>query len=138
MAALNVVYDRLQKVGLGRYCLELHSNKAHKSGILAQLESAIAHVESSPPEAWEQKAQQLASLRAELNLYVDELHKRRSTGETVFQATSRLIGLYDTTPVVLRWPSPDALDANQLAELRDLVERLATAAGALGEIPGHP
>ena len=138
MAALNVVYDRLQKVGLGRYCLELHSNKAHKSGVLSQLESAIAHVESSPPEAWEQQALQLASLRAELNAYVDALHKRRGTGETTFQATSRLIGLHDTTPVALRWPSPDALDANQLAELRDLVERLATAAGALGEIPGHP
>lgn len=37
MAALNVVKDRLDKAGLGGFCLELHSYKSNKQKILAEL-----------------------------------------------------------------------------------------------------
>ena len=40
MAALNVVYRRLQKVALDHLCLELHSNKANKRAVLDQLNIA--------------------------------------------------------------------------------------------------
>lgn len=36
MAALNVVYSRLKKIGLSHLCLELHSNKTNKKTILNQ------------------------------------------------------------------------------------------------------
>lgn len=41
MAALNVVYDRLSKAGLGPYCLELHSTKAKKSGVIKAIEERL-------------------------------------------------------------------------------------------------
>ena len=137
MAALNVVHRRLAGVGLGRYCLELHSNKTHKRDVIGQLANALQLVEVGSQEEWEQEARRLAELRHELNVYVQALHQKRSTGETVFQATSRLIGLRDVPRVELRWPTPDALDASGLAALRDLVERLATAGTTCGEIAGH-
>ena len=37
MAALEVVYRRLEQIGLGRFCLQLHSNKANKKDVLSQL-----------------------------------------------------------------------------------------------------
>jgi len=37
MAALNVVKDRLDKAGLGDFCLELHSHKTQKQKILSDL-----------------------------------------------------------------------------------------------------
>lgn len=40
IAALNVVYRRLYDIGLGDFCLELHSNKARKTEILNQLDRA--------------------------------------------------------------------------------------------------
>lgn len=138
MAALSVVHDRLQKVGLGQHCLELHSSKAQKQHVLAQLDDALDQATSRPPEEWAADARRLEGLRRELNAYVQALHRRRSTGESVFQAVSRLIGLRDVPCVDLAWPSPDALDAAGLAQLRDLVGRLATAAAAVGEAPGHP
>jgi len=138
MAALNVVHDRLQKIKLGRYCLEIHSNKSNKREVLGQLDDALHHFEVHTPEAWEREAQNLENLRNQLNTYVEALHKQRKTGETVFQATSRLIGLRDVLAVDLRWDSPDVLDIDLLNGLRDLVERLATVGGALGEVPGHP
>jgi hypothetical protein len=40
IAALDVVYRRLREVNLGEFCLELHSSKARKLDVLAQLQSA--------------------------------------------------------------------------------------------------
>jgi very-short-patch-repair endonuclease len=137
MAALNVVHRRLVSVGLGRYCLELHSNKAHKREVIGQLEEALQRVQAHGQEEWEREARRLAGLRNELNAYVQALHQKRSTGETVFQATSWLIGLRDAPRVELRWPAPDALDAAGLAALRDLVERLTTAGATCGEVKGN-
>ena len=138
MAALDVVHRRLRNNGLGRYCLELHSNKAHKREIIAQLEASLDRLERYSEDEWERLARRLAELRSDLNAYVGALHQKRSTGETVFQATSRLIGLRDVRRVDLQWPGPDALDADRLVALRDLVDRLATAGEPCGRIPGHP
>lgn len=41
MAALNVVHDRLTKVGLDVICLELHSRKATKSSVLKQIGDSV-------------------------------------------------------------------------------------------------
>ena len=40
-AALNVVKERLNKAGLGEFCLELHSTKARKKDLLAAIEARI-------------------------------------------------------------------------------------------------
>ncbi len=45
MAALNVVYKRLDEVGLGRYCLNLHNYRGNKKEIIRQL---ITELETSP------------------------------------------------------------------------------------------
>ena len=39
-AALEVVQRRLRDIGLGDYCLEVHSTKAQKSEVLGQLKTA--------------------------------------------------------------------------------------------------
>ncbi|WP_394808651.1 DUF3320 domain-containing protein [Nitrosomonas sp.] len=41
MAALNVVHERLSKVGLGVICLELHSRKATKRAVLKQIRDSV-------------------------------------------------------------------------------------------------
>src|SRR4029078_2552459 len=41
MAALDVVHGRLVKAGLGEFCLELHSTKANKRGVMRSLATAI-------------------------------------------------------------------------------------------------
>lgn len=41
MAALNVVKDRLERAGLGLFCLELHSTKSRKNDLLQSLEKRL-------------------------------------------------------------------------------------------------
>src|SRR5690606_12473012 len=40
-AALDVVHNRLESIGLGPFCLELHSNKSKKSDVLRLLEESL-------------------------------------------------------------------------------------------------
>jgi very-short-patch-repair endonuclease len=134
MAALNVVHSRLRQCGLDRFCLELHSNKSHKLEVIQQLGRALERVESRSPEDWSRETRRLESLRRELNQYVEAVHRARSFGESVFQATSKLIGLRDVLKADLAWPSPEEVNAEALEGLGELVERLQTAA----EASGHP
>ncbi len=52
MAALNVVHSRLQKVGLGPICLQLHSRGANKRLVLGEIEETLdPHVLAPDPVA---------------------------------------------------------------------------------------
>ena len=138
MAALSVVHERLKRVGLDRYCLELHSNKTHKKAVIARLEESLQRMERFSLDEWEREAHRLEELRAELNDYVQALHRRRASGETVFQAISRLIGLRNVPRVNLQWPSPDDIDPNRLEAMRELVARMAVTVKECGNIADHP
>ena len=59
MAALSVVQKRLEKIGLGPFSLELHSNKAKKRDVLTQLQQALEIGRIRPVEDYEQQAERL-------------------------------------------------------------------------------
>jgi len=72
MAALNVVQNRLEKIGLGPFCLELHSNKVTRKHILNQLEKALLSRHIRVPE--NSLSEQLYEKRQLLIWYLDSLH----------------------------------------------------------------
>jgi very-short-patch-repair endonuclease len=137
-AALNVVYSRLKRLGLERFCLELHSNKARKHDVIQQLGDVLNVVESRESHDWERKADQLAQLRNQLNALVDALHRRRTNGLTVFHATSQLVGLKHAIRVPLQWGNPNAHTQDALESLRDNVDALKALASRLGPLAQHP
>ena len=73
MEALNVVYRRLEKVGLGHRCLELHSNKANKKAVLKQFDDAWHHA-TPPSKVWARQNRKLSKQRDGLNRYLAGLH----------------------------------------------------------------
>ncbi|KAA0214513.1 MAG: DUF3320 domain-containing protein [Leptolyngbya sp. PLA3] len=93
MAALSVVRSRLEADGLGAFCLELHSAKASKSEVLAQLDRALNFPRQLEPAEFETLCTQLAAARAQLNAYVTDLHTPRPSGETLYQVLGRLASL---------------------------------------------
>jgi very-short-patch-repair endonuclease len=133
-AALEVVHRRLTESGLGPFCLELHSNKSHKKGVLKQLEQSIdAHVRHSSEE-WLEQAQKLAVTRKELNDFVSALHAVRESGESVFHGISQLIGHRDIPLIKLQWPSVAHIDRQKLNNMREVVRQLQLAGAQIG----HP
>ncbi|MBO6555267.1 MAG: DUF4011 domain-containing protein [Pseudomonadales bacterium] len=103
MAALNVVYRRLVKVGLSHLCLELHSNKANKAAVLEQLRDAWTSRQDVAAGDWEEKADNLLQVRNKLNHYVDELHKKSVFGVSARDCISRAIMYADIHDVDLVW-----------------------------------
>ncbi len=73
MAALEVVKDRLDSVGLGEFCLELHSRKSNKKEVLDKLESVLRN--TKPVElSIDNDLNTIEELKSNLNQYVSLLH----------------------------------------------------------------
>lgn len=139
MAALSVVHRRLAAVGLGEFCLELHSNKARKKELLDKLDHSWDALGAELPGQWVKKAQQLQDLRASLNRVVSDLHKKRGeSGTSVFAATSILVGLRGAKRVRLDFGSPSEISQERLEEMQEAVDRLATAAQPVAPLWDHP
>ena len=74
MAALEVVKRRLEKIGIGDICLELHSDKLNKKVVLAEIERVLKLGQPlASPELAETVAR-LTEVRDELNQHVDRMH----------------------------------------------------------------
>ncbi|MBR4172204.1 MAG: DUF3320 domain-containing protein [Kiritimatiellae bacterium] len=89
-AALEVVQRRLRRIGLGPFCLELHSNKAGKSEVLAQFQETLSFTGAKEPAEWESIARELGEVRTSLTTYVQTLHQPDSCGMTPYHAFSYL------------------------------------------------
>lgn len=138
MAALGVVQKRLSRMGLGPFCLELHSNHSNKRGVLEQLEDALNVAGAAPPEHWRAEADRLGASRASLNGLVQALHITWPVGLSVYQITARLIGMRGVPAVDFGLDAVTQLSAERLAAMLDAAHRLSTAASAVGTIDQHP
>jgi len=138
MAALDVVHKRLEDLGLDRFCLEVHSNKASKRRVLDQIQKALDATAGHPPEEWAEMAQRLEQERKALNAVAEALHRRRGPDLSFREATVRLIGLRHAKRFRLSCGDPLAMEASRLRDLKLLAERLATAAQAVQPVPVHP
>ena len=135
MAALEVVQKRLEKIGTGPFCLELHSNKAKKRTVLEQLRRATEVTKYTTAEEYAARAQQLAQLKEELDRYAKALHEPLSCGKDLYS----LVSLYEENREAPELPpldreftksvTPEALQAHEV-----LIERMI----AIGKVIDHP
>ncbi len=85
MAALEVVKRRMDVIGLGAPCLELHSNKANKKAVLNELQATL---KATKPASSSNGVpiELLEDTRQRLNAHVENLHSPVGTsGRTPFQ-----------------------------------------------------
>ncbi len=138
-AALEVVYRRLKDMGLGQFCLQLHSNKTRKIDVLNQLRASWNSVSETDVHDWGGEAMRLKSLRDQLNALVDSLHRHRHNGMSVHYAMGVAIRDAKLASLIsLSWPSANQHDEVQWQRLRNSVEQLSIQARALKEIRDHP
>ncbi len=130
MAALEVVKTRLDEAGLGPFCLELHSRKANKKAVLAELQRALNS--QALPTAADTVLDEHESLKRELNLYARDLgtpigkleltpfqlYGMKQKALTHFEAASREIPALPTIRDAAMLTGGDVVDA--VSALRDL------------------
>jgi len=127
MAALEVVSKRLRDVYLGEFALELHSHKANKREVVAELKRCLD--EKLVPQLLPVAAdfEKLKQLRQSLNDYVLALHLIRDPlGESVRDVLTRLAELNSIPLYPTRLTQAERLRPHRIAEWQDLVSRLVT------------
>ena len=140
MAALDVVMRRLEDIGLGETCLELHSHKANKRRVLEALDQTLA-LGRPLVDDLDVTARKLESARDRLNGHAALMHRRvgpsgltpyriigelaRFTGESIPLPAFQLAA----APA---WARPEAEERTGL--VRDIAERIAE----LGTPAAHP
>lgn len=136
MAALEVVARRLSRIGLGNYCLELHSNKSRKSDIISDLEKTLRASRHREPSDWQQATTSLEETRGKLNRYAAALHLQRSHGLSYFQVISRLMALRTAPRIEL---STQYIETQEkLAQVQRLLVVVAEASAPVSPIAMHP
>ena len=138
MAALSVVQNRLEKIGLAPFCLELHSNKAKKTAVLSQLKASTEAVKSQAPENFRRDAQRLYALRRELSVYVEALHKPYPFGLSLYQTITKYQQIEG--PEALKFPAALLSGLNEEACFlwQDALDLLVSVGMAFGHPYRHP
>jgi len=139
MAALEVVQRRLDSIGIGPFCLELHSNKSKKKDVLEQLRKATEVTKARTAEEYAAKAQQLAALRGELDQYAHQLHRRLACGADLYTLINEYEH-YRNAPEMTPFDRAfvRGLTSSDLERQALVVERLITAGREVGHPHGHP
>ncbi len=124
MAALHVVYRRMEKVGLDHLCLELHSNKANKKAVLEQLRMTTDRLVDAKNERWVESVRLLKDKRDYLNSFVQALHKKSDYGISPRDAIARDVLYKKTHALELGWPLD--LEAAPIKTAEQLEQMLET------------
>jgi hypothetical protein len=134
-----VVKRRLDRHGLGDFCLECHSHKANKRAVVEELGRCLA----LPPEAGadaEAILDRLSNVRQQLNDYVRSLHRvRQPLGRSAYQIHGELARL-ERLASVSRCPFSNVLQVSgsQLNRLRDLLAKLRDCRRVVEDGERHP
>ena len=143
MAALEVVKRRLDNIGLGGACLELHSHKTNKREMLDELSSTLNLSPQPIDNSGEELLDQLSRTRSQLNDYADEVNNPvGDTGVTPFVAFGELLALNygkTTNPISRREiPEISGWSGTDYQRKREVVEDLRLRLQSTGVPNLHP
>lgn len=134
MAALEVVYNRLSKVGLGDFCLTLHNHKANKKEILKNLGDTfnVDRIKIKDEALYELEV--LEKEREKLNNYASELHSVvMPMNKSIYQINGILAKLKSTPNIIFDFENIRDVSASQLRNYEYLLERFSKTIGKLTE-----
>ena len=143
--ALQVVKDRLDSVGLGDFCLEIHSGKARKKDVVDALAQRLSRRPTPPVRGLETRRADVASIKRDLNTYADTLNRSfgaegrsvhdiiwadRRRREVESEQARRLDGL--------KLPGADRMTEADLERLKAFATRYERAAGQVLAVAARP
>ena len=90
MAALEVVMARLKKMGLGDFCLEIHSAKGKLGQVLQQLDKVLQQAEEPEvqDETFVAKSSQMIQVKEDLDAYAAALHGKGRCGMSLMSSSA--------------------------------------------------
>ncbi|SDK96832.1 AAA domain-containing protein [Pedobacter sp. ok626] len=137
-AALEVVEKRLESIGIGAFCLELHSNKTKKSAVLEQLKASTEIARSNAPENFSLEADRLFELRNEINIYVESLHRKYPFGFSLYELFSAYSQLEKKEQrVFFSTADIEGITPKRFGKWKDVVEEIHGVGNLIRHPKGH-
>lgn len=139
MAALEVVKSRLDRVGLGSMCLELHSHKSNKRDTLEELNRTLELRRprmSNQPEV----LSRLTDARDRLNRHANLMNTPVAPSEvTPFQMLGKLVAFASngTTAIPIELDHPTGWTRSEFETRRHRLEDLESYVREMGDVVKH-
>ena len=129
----------MEALGIGDFCLELHSNKATKKAVLDQLRKNLELGVYGFKTDYNEKVEDIRKMRTDIDDYVQKLHEQRPFGKSL----KELIDIYETIPdygIELKFTSDYAQKVTQsdLDSQRRSLDQLVAIGRSLGHPHRHP
>lgn len=140
MAALDVVKRRMDAIGLGEICFELHSHKANKRHVLEDLKRTL-DLTSPIVVNVERVANDLKRRRDTLNLHCQLLHERaQPSGLTPYRVIGELVALRarGVPPADFALNGADQWTDEEVREKQNLLEDVVGRIEEIGTPNKHP
>ena len=126
MAALEVVYKRLNDVGLSPFCLELHSSKANKQEVVAELMRCLNEQLIPRKLPSSNEFEKLRDLQTALNGYVSSLHEKHPNLQmSPYEVLCELSSLEPVPSIPVGLTNVGSLTPQRMRELENLVSKLS-------------
>lgn len=136
-AALNVVHARLVAAGLGEFCLELHSTKANKRGVMHEMRAAL-DASLQRPQGSSMSGTGLKRIRASLSDYVQAVHSPYGElGLTPYEAYG-IFGEVLDAPKLTFGGDEEVITPDVLDEVVTNLTDLAKVVLDVGDVRVHP
>lgn len=137
MAALEVVKRRLDDRGLGDFCLELHSHKANKQEVVAELGRCLQP--SFSVKVKDEDLSRLEEVRSKLNEHVRALHQERDgIGLSFYDIQCQLVSLRAAPDLFIDLPNLSRMSSRDLEALGPLIKEVEKSAPGLATARQHP
>ena len=133
LAALNVVYDKLKQAGLSEFCLELHSHKANKKDVIADIYRTLLADKTTVSSKADSEIAIKEKAQHQLDAYAVELHRQRPVIEkSLYQLYESYAALRFTPDV--EWVVPQLTSKGEayLTETSSLLEQYVDYVSSVG------
>ncbi|MBQ9081705.1 MAG: DUF4011 domain-containing protein, partial [Clostridia bacterium] len=147
-AALDVVKKRLDSIGIGDFCLELHASKTDKGEVVKKIEATLALAQeterieeniAAETADYTQSAESITELKKAIDDPLSALHKKRRLGVSLYEAL--LIYLKNkNAPEIINIESTfyDGLTEQNLRKYESMLLNASAAAKECGGVYNSP
>jgi very-short-patch-repair endonuclease len=132
-AALDVVQDRLEAVGLGHLAIILHGADLSPKKVMQQVAHTLQVVRTAVPVDCQQVHSQFVDRRNRLNSHVARMHAlREPTRKSVYEMQGLVLHLARSVQTSTRWRGPELMSLTPPVD--GLISDLLTEAGGLASL----
>ncbi|MDO4199655.1 MAG: DUF4011 domain-containing protein [Clostridia bacterium] len=134
LSALNVVYDKIKKLGLEEFCLELHSHKSNKKEVIKELcNTMYLGAKDVLQKNIDNEIAEKVKAQRRLDEYEKELHKTRSDiDKSLYELYDYYFKIKYNIEDLFPIPGTDFYGSEDINKISDLLEQYVNYVPVLG------